>query len=113
MLTHETCGHEKIVSKIKSELMDEKDILLMVKLFKVLADETRIKILYAISKHEVCVSDIASIINLSQSAVSHQLSTLKDANLIRSRREKQTIYYTLVDDHVHLIFNQALSHIKE
>ena len=112
-MTHDTCNHEKHLEEIKKNLINESDTQKLSKLFKVLSDETRIKILFTISKHEVCVNDIANVLNLSQSAISHQLKTLKDANLIKSRREKQTIYYTLVDDHVHLIYNQALSHIKE
>lgn len=112
-MTHDTCNHEKHLEEIKTNLINESDTQKLSKLFKVLSDETRIKILFTISKHEVCVNDIANVLNLSQSAISHQLKTLKDANLIKSRREKQTIYYTLVDDHVHLIYNQALSHIKE
>jgi ArsR family transcriptional regulator len=112
-MTHDTCNHEKHLEEIKKNLISESDTQKLSKLFKVLSDETRIKILFTISKHEVCVNDIANVLNLSQSAISHQLKTLKDANLIKSRREKQTIYYTLVDDHVHLIYNQALSHIKE
>lgn len=111
---HETCNkHEEIIASIKDNMKDTKDLTLMVKLFKVFADETRIKILYAIKSHEVCVNDIASILNMTQSAISHQLAQLKDMNLIKGRREKQTIFYSLVDHHIYDIFNQALEHVKE
>lgn len=112
-MEHQSCGHDLIIQEIKNNILNESDLYSMVDLFKVLSDSTRIKILYAISKHEICVSDIATILNMTQSAVSHQLKNLKQASLIKSRREGQTIYYRISDDHVHLIFNQALDHIKE
>lgn len=112
-MEHQSCGHDLIIQEIKNNILNESDLYSMVDLFKVLSDPTRIKILYAISKHDICVNDIATILNMTQSAVSHQLKNLKQASLIKSRREGQTIYYRLSDDHVHLIFNQALDHIKE
>ncbi len=112
-MEHQNCGHDTIIQEIKNNIIVEQELYLMVDLFKVLSDPTRIKILYAISKHEICVNDIALILNMTQSAVSHQLKNLKQAALIKSRREGQTIYYRLSDDHVHLIFNQALDHIRE
>lgn len=112
-MDHQSCGHDLIIQEIKNNILNESDLYSMVDLFKVLSDPTRIKILYAISKHDICVNDIATILNMTQSAVSHQLKNLKQASLIKSRREGQTIYYRLSDDHVHLIFNQALDHIKE
>ena len=112
-MEHQNCGHEVILESIKQHMIQNSDLESMVELFKVLADSTRIRILYAVSKHEVCVNDIAGILNMTQSAVSHQLKNLKHAKLISSRREGQTMYYRLSDDHVHLIFNQALDHIKE
>ena len=112
-MEHQHCGHDVIIKDIQQNIIHDTDLYLMVDLFKVLSDPTRIKILYAISKHEICVNDIAQILNMTQSAVSHQLKNLKQAALIKSRREGQTIYYRLSDDHVHLIFNQALDHIQE
>lgn len=112
-MEHQHCGHDVIIKDIQQNIIQDTDLYLMVDLFKVLSDPTRIKILYAISKHEICVNDIAQILNMTQSAVSHQLKNLKQAALIKSRREGQTIYYRLSDDHVHLFFNQALDHIQE
>ncbi|MCU0105520.1 metalloregulator ArsR/SmtB family transcription factor [Acholeplasma vituli] len=112
-MEHQNCGHELIMESIKHNMIQSDELDSMVELFKVLSDSTRIKILYAISKHEICVNDIAKILNMTQSAVSHQLKNLKQAKLISSRREGQTMYYRLSDDHVHLIFNQALDHIRE
>lgn len=112
-MTHQNCGHDQIIESIQQNLIQPQELDSMVELFKVLSDPTRIRILYAISKHEICVNDIAKILNMTQSAVSHQLKNLKQAKLISSRREGQTMYYRLSDDHVHLIFNQALDHIRE
>ena len=82
-------------------------------LFKVFGDPTRLKILYILFEKEVCVCDIAKIINMQQSAVSHQLRVLKSSNLVKYRREGKTIYYSLSDDHVKTIFAMAKDHIEE
>lgn len=85
----------------------------MGELFKVFGDPTRLKILYILFEKEVCVCDIAKIINMQQSAVSHQLRVLKSSNLVKYRREGKTIYYSLSDDHVKTIFAMAKDHIEE
>lgn len=82
-------------------------------LFKVLSDPTRIRILFVLYQEERCVYDIAKALNMTQSAISHQLKTLKNQKLVKARREGQTIYYSLADDHVHHIFNDAYEHIME
>ena len=85
----------------------------LAELFKVFGDSTRIKILYALIEGELCVGDISSLINISTSAISHQLKILKDAKLVRFRREGKNIFYTLDDDHVKNILNMGLEHIEE
>ena len=85
----------------------------MSELFKVFGDPTRLKILFVLFEKEVCVCDIANIINMQQSAVSHQLRVLKQANLVKYRRVGKAIYYSLSDNHVKTIFAQAKDHIEE
>ena len=82
-------------------------------LFRVFGDSTRIKILYALHDNELCVQDIANAVQLSQSAVSHQLRVLKDSKLVRFRREGKTVYYALDDDHVRSILSLGMDHIEE
>ena len=90
-----------------------KNFLEMSELFKVFGDATRLKILYVLFDKEVCVCDIANIIGMQQSAVSHQLRVLKNANLVKYRKEGKAIYYSLSDNHVKTIFAQAKVHIEE
>ncbi|MFR2886298.1 MAG: ArsR/SmtB family transcription factor [Merdibacter sp.] len=82
-------------------------------LFSVFADTTRIRIMYALYADELCVGDIASILGLSQSAISHQLRILKDARLVASRREGKTVFYALDDDHVRAILATGMEHVEE
>ncbi|MFQ9892530.1 MAG: ArsR/SmtB family transcription factor [Emergencia sp.] len=82
-------------------------------LFKVFGDSTRIRILYALSQSELCVQDIADKLSMNQSAISHQLRVLKQADLVKSRREGKTIFYSLADDHVSTIMAQGLEHVCE
>ena len=81
--------------------------------FSVFADTTRIRIMYALYADELCVGDIASILGLSQSAISHQLRILKDARLVASRREGKTVFYALDDDHVRAILATGMEHVEE
>ncbi|MGA1846254.1 ArsR/SmtB family transcription factor [Deferribacter abyssi] len=94
------------------EIISEKDIEALSGLFKVLGDQTRIKILSVLKDNELCVNEISEKLNLSVSAISHQLNTLKIAKLVKSRREGKNIYYSLDDDHVNILFKNALEHIK-
>ena len=80
--------------------------------FKVIGDETRVRIIYALSQGEMCVGDISEILGISQSAVSHQLKQLRMEGQVKTRREGKNIYYSLDDEHVVDILNQALKHIK-
>jgi ArsR family transcriptional regulator, lead/cadmium/zinc/bismuth-responsive transcriptional repressor len=82
-------------------------------LFKALSDPTRIRILFALKKHELCVCEISRILKMSQSAISHQLKILRDHDLVRTRRVGKSIFYALADEHIHVMFSQALDHVSE
>ena len=95
------------------ELPDDEVLYELADLFRVFGDSTRIKILYALHDNELCVQDIANTVQLSQSAVSHQLRVLKDTKLVRFRRDGKTVYYALDDDHVRSILSMGMDHIEE
>ena len=92
---------------------DEETLYQLAELFKVFGDSTRIRILHALSQNELCVQDIADNLNMTQSAISHQLRILKQAALVKFRRDGKTIYYSLADDHVASIMKQGLEHVCE
>ena len=94
------------------DMPDDEVLYELADLFRVFGDSTRIKILYALHDNELCVQDIANAVQLSQSAVSHQLRVLKDSKLVRFRREGKTVYYALDDDHVRSILSMGMDHIK-
>lgn len=104
--------HEDVVKRAKEQMPDEIELYELAELFKVFGDTTRIKILYALFASEMCVCDIAALLGMSQSAVSHQLRVLKQARLVKHRKEGKIVYYSLDDDHVEKIFDQGLNHIK-
>ena len=105
--------HEDIVNEVKGKMPEEESLYDLAELFKVFGDSTRIKILWALDEAEMCVCDIAVLLNMTQSAISHQLRVLKQANLVKNRKEGKVVYYSLDDDHVKNIFNQGLIHINE
>ncbi|HIV34956.1 MAG TPA: metalloregulator ArsR/SmtB family transcription factor [Candidatus Blautia intestinigallinarum] len=98
---------------VPNSIPDPRILQNLADLFKIFGDPTRIRILCALSGGELCVCDIASILDMSQSAISHQLSTLKQSQLVRSRREGKTVYYSLADSHVAAILSQGLEHVLE
>lgn len=106
-------AHEDIIEKVKKQMPGEEELYDLAELFKVFADSTRIKILYVLFESEMCVCDIAQLIEMSQSAISHQLRVLKQAKLVKFRREGKTVFYSLSDDHVRTMINQGIEHIKE
>ena len=110
-----TCStiHEDIVEKVKETIPQEETLHDLAELFKVFGDSTRIKILCVLFETEMCVCDIAALLNMTQSAISHQLRVLKSARLVKYRKEGKVVYYSLDDDHVKQIFDQGLIHIKE
>ncbi len=109
----EHCVHPEILAHVKLEMPDEEALYDLAELFKVFGDTTRIRILYVLFESEMCVCDIAELLNMSQSAISHQLRVLKQAKLVGNRREGKTIYYFLADDHVRTIIGQGMEHIEE
>ena len=113
----ETCGflhvHEETVAKVRALLPKEETLMQLADLFKVFGDGTRIRILYVLFEEEVCVCDIAMLLGMTQSAVSHQLRVLKQAHLIKSRRVGKTIFYSLSDSHVSTLLSNGMEHISE
>ena len=105
--------HEDKVAHVLSELPRDEQLYDLADLFRMFGDTTRIRILYVLFESELCVCDIARLLNLTQSAVSHQLRVLKDAKLVRFRREGKTVFYTLDDDHVRAILALGMDHISE
>lgn len=106
-------AHEDIIEKVKSQMPGEEELYDLAELYKVFADSTRIKILYVLFESEMCVCDIAQLLEMSQSAISHQLRVLKQAKLVKFRREGKTVFYSLADEHVRTIINQGIEHIEE
>ncbi len=113
----ETCGflhvHEATVAKVRAMLPEEGTLTRLADLFKVFGDGTRIRILYVLFEEEVCVCDIALLLGMTQSAVSHQLRVLKQARLIKSRRVGKTVFYSLADEHVRVLLHTGTEHINE
>ncbi len=107
-----TIIHEDIVIKVKSNMPQEEKLYDLAELFKVFVDTRRIKILYALFEEEMCVCDIAALLGMTQSAISHQLRVLKSAGLVKYRREGKIVYYSLDDDHIKNIFDQGFNHIN-
>lgn len=105
--------HEDIVIKAKGTMPEEEMLYDLAELFKVFGDTTRIKILYALFANEMCVCDIASLLDMTHSAISHQLRVLKQARLVKFRKEGKVVYYSLDDNHISQIFNCGLDHIGE
>ncbi len=107
------CVHEEVVAQVQKNLPEETQLLQLADLFKVFGDGTRIRILYVLLEAEVCVCDLATLLGMTQSAVSHQLRILKQARLIKARRDGKTVFYSLADDHVATLLRQGMEHICE
>lgn len=105
--------HEELVTDAKSKLLDDDKLLQISDFYKALSDSTRIKIINLLEKNELCVCDISVILNMTKSAVSHQLKNLREMNLIKCQRKGKEIWYTLADDHVKQVFDISLEHILE
>ena len=101
------------IQSIRSELLADSSVTALAETFKVLGDVTRVRILDAISRTELCVGDIATLLGLSESAVSHQLRVLRGMRLVRPRRAGQMIFYALDDQHIVRLFAQGLEHVQE
>ena len=105
--------HEDIVNDVKSKMQPKDDYIQLASLFKLFGDGTRVQILHALEQSEMCVCDIASLLDMTQSAISHQLRVLKKARLVKFRKEGKTVFYSLDDQHIDKIFSFGLDHIKE
>lgn len=105
--------HEDLVEKVNREMPEEEELYDLAELFKVFGDSTRIRILFVLFEAEVCVCDLAEVLHMTQSAVSHQLRILKQAKLVSARREGKSVFYSLADEHVRTIIAQGREHIEE
>jgi DNA-binding transcriptional ArsR family regulator len=105
--------HEEVVAEVRSKMPNDEVLLDLADLFKVFSDSTRVKILCALLRAEMCVCDIAALLGMSKSAISHQLRTLRQTRLVKYRRAGKVVYYSLEDDHVGTIFDQGLTHVSE
>lgn len=106
-------AHPEIVASVNKQMPEEEILYDLAELFKIFGDSTRVKILFVLLESEMCVCDIAQLLNMTQSAISHQLRILKQSRLVKFRREGKTIFYSLLDDHVCSILSQGLDHLKE
>ncbi|MDR0636665.1 MAG: metalloregulator ArsR/SmtB family transcription factor [Treponema sp.] len=105
--------HEEVVAAVRKEMPDDELLLDLADLFKVFGDSTRVKIICALLRAEMCVCDIAALLGMSKSAISHQLRTLRQTRIVKYRREGKVVYYSLEDEHVGTIFDQGLVHVSE
>lgn len=107
------CVHEDVVNKVMTQMPPEETLYDLAELYKVFGDTTRIRILYALFESELCVNDMAQLLGLSQTAVSHQLRVLKNNKLVTFRKEGKIVFYSLSDDHVRSIIETGMEHIEE
>ncbi len=105
--------HEDIVEKVNQVMPEEEQLFDLAELFKIFGDSTRVKILFVLFESEMCVCDIAQLLGMTQSAISHQLQVLKKSKLVKYRREGKTVFYSLADGHVRTILGQGMDHIAE
>ena len=106
-------AHESEVERVRAKMPPEKMLYDLAELYKVFGDGTRIKILYVLFEAEMCVCDIAALLGMTVSAISHQLRVLKNARLVRYRRDGKAIFYSLADEHVRTMLSQGMEHILE
>ena len=107
------CIHKEAVEEVQAVLPNAEQVADMADLFKMFGDATRLRILCSLQARELCVCDLATVIGMNQSAVSHQLRLLKQSRLVKSRRDGKTVYYSLADDHVVTVLAQGMEHISE
>ena len=106
-------AHEDIVEKVRGTMPGEDTLYDLTELFRIFGDSTRVRILYVLFEAEMCVCDIAALLGMTQSAISHQLRALKNARLVKSRRDGKTVFYSLADEHVKTILDQGIEHVTE
>lgn len=108
-----TCIHDDMIQKVKKVMPEEELLKDLADFYKVFGDATRIKILYVLLESEMCVCDLAELLGMTQSAISHQLRVLKQMKLVKNRRDGKTVYYSLADGHIQSIISQGMEHIQE
>lgn len=106
-------AHEDIVEKVRQVMPGEDTLYDLTELFRIFGDSTRVRILYVLFESEMCVCDIAALLGMTQSAISHQLQVLKKSKLVKYRREGKTVFYSLADSHVRTILGQGMEHVTE
>lgn len=107
------CADSEMLRRLDESMPDEEMLYDLAELYKIFGDSTRIKILYALFEAEMCVCDIAALLQMTQSAISHQLRVLKSSKLVKFRREGKTVFYSLADDHVRTIIDMGMEHLCE
>lgn len=105
--------HADVVNSVKEKMLKEEELYDLSNFFKVLGDSTRVKIMWALDEREMCVCDLAVLLNMTKSAISHQLKSLRQANLVKFKKEGKNVFYSLSDEHVREIFEKGLEHIRE
>lgn len=109
----EVCVHDGKIQEVLTEIPEEKLIKELADFYKVFGDATRVKLLCVLLRAEMCVCDLAEVLGMTQSAISHQLRILKQMKLVKNRRDGKTVYYSLADDHIQNIISQGMEHIME
>lgn len=109
------CGviHSESVEEVRKQMPREEQLYELADFFKVLGDSTRVKIMWALDMHELCVCDLAVLLNMTKSAISHQLRALREARLVKFRKDGKVVYYSLADHHVKQVFEMGYQHINE
>ncbi len=107
------CVHQDVVDRVNRIMPEEEQLFDLAELFKIFGDSTRVRILFVLFESEMCVCDIAQLLGMTQSAISHQLQVLKKSKLVKYRREGKTVFYSLADGHVRAILDQGMEHITE
>ena len=105
--------HKEVVENTKIKMPDDTSLNELADFFKIFGDSTRVRILWALSLNQMCVCDIATLLNMSQSSISHQLRVLKQNKFVKNRRDGKVVYYSLLDEHISYILKQGLTHINE
>lgn len=105
--------HDEHVQAAKEQMLDDDTLLDIADFYKALADSTRIKIINALDKGQLCVCDISALLNMTKSAISHQLQNLKEMGLVKGRRQGKEVYYSLADNHVRQVFEICIEHVLE
>ncbi|MCL2498751.1 MAG: metalloregulator ArsR/SmtB family transcription factor [Defluviitaleaceae bacterium] len=105
--------HDEVIERVRNGMPENKDFYDLANLYKMFADNTRVRILWALSREEMCVCDLAVLLGMTKSAISHQLKSLRLSNLVKYDKQGKIVYYSLADDHIKDIFEKGFEHIHE